>query len=159
MILDRSAFLTVESTDYGYVDIPEALPADKYAEWLESPESVEPPQVRVRSLMMDQRARLRARADQDDKLQTQSGSWNALCAAMGMVDDKGAYLFPNENEGATLLGKRHPELIERIASKILDISSMTKASREAIEKKSQRATNSSGHTSSPETSTPDLVSA
>lgn len=158
MILDKAAFLSVEATDYGYVEVPEALPADKYAEWLETPEAVDVPKIRVRSLTMDQRTRMWAQAARDDKGNVVSGSWYALCAAMGMVDEHGAYVFPNETEGAAILGKRHPEIVERISDAILDISKLTKASRAALEKKSQRATNSSGPTSSPETSTPDSVS-
>jgi hypothetical protein len=145
MILDRQLVISADDSDFEYVDVPEWTPKG----------SAEVAQVRVKSLSGDQRARFWARIDQDKKGPV-SGNAYALACAMGMVDDKGAYLFPNENEGALLLGKKHPEVIERIAGKILDMSAMTKASREALEKKSQEMTNSSGGTSSPEPSTPAM---
>lgn len=144
MILDRNAFTAVDDTDYEIVDVPEAG---------------EGKTVRVRSLTVDQRSRLYTRSDLDDKANAAPGSWRPLCCAMGMVDDKGAYLFPNEAAGAIELGKKHPELIERISAKIMSISVMTKASRSAAEKKSQEATTSSGSTSSPEQLIPATDSA
>lgn len=146
MILDRIAFLAVDDSEYAYVPIPEAT------------KDGVTPDVRVRSLMGDQRSRLFTRAEIDDKAGSPNGFWRALCCAMGMVDDKGAFLFPNENEGALLLGKKHPEVIERISSKILELSKMTKATREAAEKKSMMTLTNSGGTSSLEQSTPVLGS-
>lgn len=159
MILDRDKFLAVDDSDYAYVEIPESLPQVDYERWLEDPTAVEVPQVRVRSLTGDQRSRLYTRADLDDKANAPPGYWRALCCAMGMVDDKGAYLFPNEIDGANRIGAKHPELVERIAVKIQELSKMTKASRAALEKKSQKATTSSGGTSSPEQSPPVTDSA
>jgi hypothetical protein len=149
MILDRNAFAAVDDVEYGYVPIPEAM----------KPGDTEVPEVRVRSLTGDQRTRVKIRAELDDKPGAPNGYWRALCCAMGMVDDKGAYLFPNAEAAAIELGKKHPELLERISAKILDMSIMTKASRDAAEKKSQQTTTNSGGTSSPEQSTPDTDSA
>lgn len=139
MILDRNALLSMDDADFDVVDVPEAG---------------EGATIRVRSLTGDQRSRLYTRSDLDDKAGAPPGHWRALCCAMGMVDDKGAYLFPNEAQGAIELGKKHPEITERISAKIMSLSVMTKASRSAAEKKLLEATTNSGGTSSPEQSTP-----
>lgn len=144
MILDRNACMSADDTEYDVVEVPEWGPRN----------CTEVATVRVRSLNGDQRTRAFARANLDDKATMQPGYWRALVCAMGMVDAHGAYLFPNEQEGATILGRKHPEVIERISGKILEMSNMTKASREALEKKLQETTTSSGGTSSPEQSTP-----
>lgn len=143
MILDRSAFVSMDDSDAAYVDIPEAG---------------EGATVRVRSLTGDQRSRVYTRAAIDDKAGAPAGYWRALACAMGMIDDHGAYLFPNEAEGAAIIGRKHPDVIERISDKILDLSTMTKAARDAAVKKSQTATTSNGGISSPEPSTPDTDS-
>jgi hypothetical protein len=135
----------MDDADYATLEIPEAT----------LPGTDEVPTVRVRSLTGDQRSKLFVRAAQDDKGGAPNGYWRALCCAMALVDDKGAYLFPNENEGALILGRKHPELINRISEKILELSVMTKASRAAAEKKSQTMTTNNGGTSSPEPSTQD----
>ncbi len=153
MILDRIAFDQLVDVDYAYVEVPEARkPNIELVNGVLTDRS-DPALIKVRSLTGDQRSRLRNRAEMDDKPNPPAGYWRALCCAMGMVDDKGAYLFPNELEGAVRIGKYHPELIERISAKILELSTMTKASRDAAEKKSLEMTTSNGGISSPEPST------
>lgn len=144
MILDRNAFTLVDDADYAVVEIPEAG---------------EGATVRVRSISGDQRSRFWARLAIDEKPGAPSGNHRALACAMGMVDDKGALLFANETEGAAIIGKKHPEIIERIYTKVMELSSMTKASRLAAEKKSLETVTNSGGTSSPEPSTPATDSA
>lgn len=134
MILSKLAISQVSDTEYELVDVPE---------WGEGA------QVRVRNLYGDQRQRL------NDSNQL-TPHWNALCAAMGMVDDQGSTLF-TEAEAAQL-AKKHPAVIARIAEKIVDISTMTKASRVAAEKKLQTTPTNNGGTSSPEPSTPAMDS-
>jgi hypothetical protein len=146
MILDRAAFLAMNDIDTDTVPIPEAATGEDV------------PVVHVRSLTCDQRSRLMTRAELDDKAGAPAGSWRALCCAMGMVDDKGAYLFPNEAEGAVLLGKKHSDIVTRISDRILEMSALTKASRAAAEKKLSEAANSSGPISSAEPSTPVMDS-
>lgn len=109
--------------------------------------------VRVRSLMGDQRARLRKRQDLDDKPDHPNSVWRMMCCAMGMVGENDALLFSNEQEGITVMGRKHPDIVDRIAVKILELSNMTKASRDAAEKKSETTTTSNGGCSSPEPST------
>ena len=145
MFLDRAAILAADDSETATVEVPE---------W--GPPGADPvPTVRVRSLTGDQRSRLFDRARAQDQGQPVPGGWTALCCVMGMIDDKGALLFPNEAE-ATSLGRKHFEVLERISAKILELSRMTKASREAEAKNSKTPTNSSG-TSSPVESTPATV--
>lgn len=144
MILDRAAFDAINDVEFAYVDVPEA-----------DPDAAEVPQVRVRSLTGDQRTRLRRRSEMEQRGEAPpTGNWQALCCAMGLVDNKGVYLYPNEADGAVLLGRRHEDMISRIANKILELSVMTKASRALAEKKSATTTTNNGGSSSPAESTP-----
>ena len=145
MFLDRAAILAADDSETAVVEVPE---------W--GPPGADPvPTVRVRSLTGDQRSRLFDRARAQDQGQAAPGGWTALCCVMGMIDDKGGLLFPNESD-ALYVGRKHHEVLERISAKILDLSRMTKVSREAEAKKSQTPTSSSG-TSSPVESTPATV--
>ena len=143
MLLDANAVMMADGdSDFDYVEIPEWTPKG----------AAEVNKVRVRSLTGDERSRFWARMEAQKDSGARNGSHMALACAMGMVDANGGKLFANEDQGAAVMGKKHPEIIDRIAGKILDMSKMTKASREELAKKSQTTT-SDGGISSPEPST------
>ena len=123
-MLNKSAFLAGQSCEYRMVDVPEFG---------------EGQQVRVKSLTAEQRQRLFARI-RNQQQQPIPGGDEALCCAMGMVDEAGALMFSESDSGD--IGKHHPEVVSRIADAIFEISKMTKASREAIEKNLQTTTSS-----------------
>lgn len=132
MLLTKDLLLLVDDSDTAFVELPE---------YQKPGEDV--PTVRVRSLMSDQRQRLFDRSrDMREKGTPIPGGINALCCAMGLIDDKGLLLFVNENEGALQMGRKHPEVVARIANKIYELSDMTKAQREANEKKLEMTTTS-----------------
>jgi hypothetical protein len=101
--------------------------------------------VRVRSLSGAERTTLRLKGEAAE-------SWDALVGAMGIVDEKGANLFTQAE--STILAKKHPLIMERIARRILDLSTLTKEAREEAEKKQSPTLIGSGGTSSLEPSTP-----
>ena len=141
MLLTKDLLLMVDDSETAFVEMPEYQKPGE-----------EMPTVRVRSLMSDQRQRLFDRSrDIRDKGATIPGGINALCCAMGLIDEKGVLLFPVENEGAVQIGRKHPEIVARIANKIYELSDMTRSQREANEKKSLTTTTSDSGTSSPET--------
>ena len=145
MNLTREAFLLLDDSDTAFVELPE-----------HQLEGQAVPTVRVRSLMCDQRQRLFDRSrDLREKGIPIPGGLNALCCAMGLIDDKGLLLFPDENNGAILMGRKHPEIVARIAGRVYELSDMTKAQRLDAEKKSQLTKPSDSLGSSlPEASSP-----
>ena len=149
MFLDVQTFLLLDDTDYGEVEFPEF-----------QRDNPEPPKIRVRSLMSDQVQRywlMLAKARETG--QPIPGGVNALICAMGMVDDNGVPSFPNEMAGSVAMGRKHPEIVARIANKIWDLSNATKAQREALEKKAVTTPSSDSPASSlPEASTPGSAS-
>lgn len=131
MILDKAAISKVDDVEYDIVDVPE---------WGEAA------QVRIRNLFGDQRQRINDVVDKHPCI-------NALVAAMGLVDSQNAQIYTEAE--AIALFKKHPVVLNRIAVAILDLSNMTKASRDATEKKLQQTQTSDSGSGSPAGSTPD----
>jgi len=124
MIIGRDVIVAVSDADFGIVDVPE------YGEGA---------QIRVRSLTGAQRTKL-------SEAETGSSRYAILAAVMGMVDESGAYLFPDVAEGERIVGAKHPEIVDRIASRVILLSNMTKSQRVELEKKLATQRNGSGST-------------
>lgn len=148
MLLDKDTFLLLDDSDFAFVELPEF-----------QRDNPEPPRIRVRSLMSDQVQRYWLRASKAKETGVPvAGGLNALVCAMGMVDDKGMLMFPDENSGAVAMGRKHPEIVARIANAIWDLSNATKSQREALEKKLEATQSSDSPASSSPAATPDLAS-
>lgn len=149
MLLSREAFLLIDDSDTDFVELPE------YRKNI----GEECPKVRVRSLMSDQRQRLYEKSREiREKGIVIPGGINALCCAMGMIDEKGILMFPSEVDGAAAIGRRHPEVVARIANRIYELSDMTKTQRLENEKKLLKTTPSDSASGSVPESTPDTAS-
>lgn len=83
-------------------------------------------EVRVRSLTGEERSTLAKRGET-------AVSWDALVCAMGIVDEKGASLFVLDE--VKILAKKHPLVLERVARRILELSTMTAEARAEEQKK------------------------
>lgn len=142
-VMNKEQFALLTDADYAFVDVTE--PGE---------DGTEPLRVRVRSLMSDQRERLRVMSVNEQKSGVPvQGGINAWYCAMGMVDENGLPFFSSEAEGVSIMSKKHPELTARIADKIYELSKMTKWQREDAEKKSMKANSSGSQSSSAEQST------
>lgn len=142
-LLSKEQFALMSDTDYAFVDVIER----------ENPDD-DVPQVRVRSLMSDEREKLQAMIAASHKNGTPiPGGINAWYCAMGMVNEHGLPLFTGDAEGVAIMSKKHPELVARIADRIYELSKMTKSQRELAEKKLAKANSSDSPSSSVEPST------
>lgn len=140
MFLDANTFTMMDDTEKAFVDVPEYQQPGQ-----------DVPQVRVRSLTTDQRQRLFfiSRQEREKGIMIPNGI-NARCCAMGMIGQNSLLLFENEETGSAVMGKRHPEIVARIANRIYELSDMTKVQREEAEKKLlTTSTNSSASGSAP----------
>lgn len=146
MILDLPAIRSAQDWNTDVVPVPEWGPK----------EAAETPVVRVRSLTCDQRSRMFRWMDRQKSGEQLPFTWTALCCAMGIIGPNGETVVP-ENE-ADVIGKKHPEVVERIAEKILSLSKITTTEREALKKKSEMTTPSDGSCGSAPESTPDSAS-
>ena len=126
MILDKTQFAMLDDANYSTVKVPE------FGEGAE---------IRIRSLTADQRQRLlaRMRAVNEGKMPPIPGGDESLACAMGMVDEKGIPLFSEADSEA--IGRKHPALVTRISNAIWELSAMTKASQEDLEKNSKATPN------------------
>lgn len=97
--------------------------------------------VRVRSLTGAERTELRLKGEGGP-------SWDAMSCALGIIDEKGANLFTIAE--TTILAKKHPLVLERIANVIYELSSMTAEARAEAAKKRAATQTSDGGSSSPE---------
>ena len=148
-LLDSDTAINAASDlDSGFVVIPE---------WAGPDGNV--PKVRVRSLSSEQQQRywdMRMKARETGAVPP--GGISAVVCAMGMIRGDGSPIYPNEMAGAAALGRKHPEIIARIANEIQRLSNMTKWQRDALEKKSEAATSADSHgSSSPVASLPSTV--
>lgn len=101
--------------------------------------------VRVRSLSGAERTELRLKGEG-------APSWDAMVCALGIIDEKGVNLF-TVTETITL-AKKHPLVLERIAQRILELSTLTAEARAEAAKKRAATQTSGGGSSSLEQSTP-----
>lgn len=134
MLPDKAAFLTCDDSETSIVDVPE------WPMW---------PQVKVRSLTGEQQERWYARrtALKENGVPC-PGGLDALACCMGILGDGGAVFFTEAD--APALGKKHPEILSRIAGRIYYLSAMTTESRAEIEKKRNQTETSDSGISSPE---------
>lgn len=128
MLLTKSDILAMDDGAYEVVPV---------AEWGGD--------IRIRSLMGDQRTRL-------GKKGTDSASYDAMCCSMGIVDKEGNLVFTEAE--TTLLAKKHPFVLDQLCNRILALSALTDESRSAALKKWNPIPTNNGGTSSPEQSTP-----
>lgn len=143
-LLSKEQFSLMSDTDYAFVDVIER----------ENPED-DVPQVRVRSLMSDEREQLQTMINNSHKTGTPiQGGINAWYCAMGMVDEHGLPLFKDHAEGVAIMSRKHPQLVADISDEIYRLSKMTKSQRELAEKKLAKASSSASQSSSVEPSTP-----
>jgi len=98
-------------------------------------------EVGVRSLSGGERTELRLKGEG-------APSWDAMVCALGIIDEKRANLFTITE--TIILAKKHPLVLERLAQRILELSTLTAEARAEAAKKRAATQTSDGGSSLPE---------